>query len=96
MNPSKREALRTALFSVIDQQIQDNTPPETKITYNRLIASGESHEDAYRLIGSVVTTEIFSVLKEGREYDEQAYIQALQALPKLPWSNDKENRKPGD
>jgi len=87
MDKSRHDTLRAALFEAIDKQIHENTPPETRITYNRLIASGESHQDTYRLIGSVVTSEVFAVLNRGREYNEDTYIKALRALPTLPWDH---------
>jgi hypothetical protein len=33
----------------------------------------------------VVASEVFSVLKENRQYDKEKYITALNNLPELPW-----------
>ena len=76
---------RAAIFEIIENQIRDGTPPETKQTYDRLIAEGHSHEDAMRLIGCVVSSEIFDVLKKSQPYNEERYVAALNSLPKLPW-----------
>ena len=43
-----------AILAVVDQQMQDNTPPETRRTFERLVALGYAPEDARRLIGDVV------------------------------------------
>ena len=72
-------------MEVINNQVQGNNPPETKQALIRLQEQGYSQEEALKLIGYVVASEVFSVLKENRPYDEGKYIAALNALPKLPW-----------
>jgi hypothetical protein len=79
------ERLKKAILEVINTQVRTNEPPETAQTLARLQSQGLSEEEALKLIGYVVATEVFAVLKEGRKYDEEKYIRALQALPKLPW-----------
>jgi hypothetical protein len=37
------------------------------------------------LIGAVVASEIWHLLKEKRPYDQARFVAALQRLPKLPW-----------
>ncbi len=60
---SANPALTEAILAVVDQQMQDNTPPETRRTYERLVALGYTPEDARRLIGSVVAQEMFAVMQ---------------------------------
>lgn len=72
-----------ALLEVVENQLRDNTPPETKQTLDRLIKEGHSEEEAKRLIATVVATEIFGVLKNKRPYDQARYIAALNRLPKV-------------
>jgi hypothetical protein len=79
--PSANPALTEAILAVVDQQLRDNTPPETQRTFERLVADGYAPEDARRLIGNVVTQEIFAVMQRGETYNEQRYIAALQGLP---------------
>jgi hypothetical protein len=38
--PSANPALTAALLSVVDQQMRDNSPPETRRTFERLVALG--------------------------------------------------------
>ena len=76
---------RAAVFEIIENQMRDNTPPETRQTYDRLLADGHSHEETMKLIGCVVTSEIFDVLKNREPFNEQRFIAALKALPKLPF-----------
>jgi hypothetical protein len=61
--------------------MRDNSPPETRRTYERLVALGYAPEDARRLIGNVVAQEIFAVMQREEAYNEQRYIQALRRLP---------------
>jgi hypothetical protein len=73
--------LREAILAVVDQQLRDTTPPETRRTFERLVALGYTPEVARRLIGNVVAQEIFVVMQRGEAYNEQRYIAALQGLP---------------
>jgi hypothetical protein len=82
---SDPEVLRSTIFEVINNQIREGTPPETKETYDRLLSEGYSEEEVMKYIGAVVSSEIFAVLKEGRPYDKDSYVAALKALPRLPW-----------
>ncbi len=68
-------------MAVVDQQMQDNTPPETHRTFERLVAQGYALEDTRRLIGNVVAQEIFAVMQREEAYNEQRYIAALHSLP---------------
>jgi peroxiredoxin family protein len=79
------EVARAAIFEIIENQIEADTPPETRQTLERLIDEGHTEEEAMKLIGCVVAAEIFAVMKEGRTYNETAFVKALLALPKLPW-----------
>ena len=76
--------LRAAILEVVENQLRDNTPPESKQTFERLVAEGHTIEEAKRLIGVVVAHEIFNVLKRGAVYNPVRYIAALKRLPKLP------------
>jgi len=77
-------ALGTAIMEVVDTQLREGTPPETRQTLARLTAAGHSTEDARRLIAGAVTSEIFDVLKNHQPYDEARYVAALHRLPTLP------------
>ncbi len=79
--PSANPALTDAILAVVDQQMRDTTPAETRGTYERLVALGYAPEDARRLIGNVVAQEIFAVMQREEAYHEQRYIQALRGLP---------------
>ena len=76
--------LSASLLEVVDNQLREGTPPETRQTFERLVASGYSEKDARQLIGQVVLSEIFNVMKRQESYDEARYIEALKRLPLLP------------
>ena len=74
-----------AIVEVIENQLRDNEPPETKVTLDKLMAMGESRENAIRYIASALSVEIFEALKNSTSYNEERYIKNLKALPELPY-----------
>ena len=88
MEKTEDQRLREAILEVINNQMRDNDPPETKQAFLRLHKEGFSKEETLKLIGYVVASEVFTVLKENRPYDNEKYIEALKALPKLPWEKE--------
>ena len=88
MQRNHNQKIRKAILEVINNQVQNNNPPETKQTLIRLQEQGYSHDEALKLVGYVVASEVFSVLQQNRPYDEGRYIDALNALPKLPWEKE--------
>jgi hypothetical protein len=82
MKANKR--LSTAVLEVVENQIRQLNPPTTKETLDRLIREGHDHNEARRLIGCVVASEIFDILKRMEPYDEDRYVAALRKLPELP------------
>jgi hypothetical protein len=80
-------ALREAIMEIVHNQMRDRTPPETRLTLDRLLAAGHTRERAEELIACVVSSEIVEVLQEGQEYNESRFVAALRRLPKLPWDD---------
>ena len=79
-----------AIVEAVENQLDDNNPPETKQTLDRLIESGESRENAIRYITCALSVEIFGALKNKEPYNNERYINNLKALPELPWKDDDE------
>ena len=75
-----------AIVGVVEKQIRDGAPPETKETLERLIELGETRQNAIRYIACVLSVEIFDALKKNSSYNEGRYIRNLKALPELPSS----------
>ncbi|MFQ6128732.1 MAG: DUF1841 family protein [Thermoplasmata archaeon] len=76
MNP----ILHAAIHSVVEYQIEQNEPKETKDTLIRLMKSGYSEHEAIHRIGTVVMREIFEVMKHKREFGEERYVEMLREL----------------
>jgi hypothetical protein len=74
-----------AIVEAVENQLAQNEPPETKATLERLMALGESRENAIRYIASALSVEIFEALKNDSPYDEKRYVSNLKALPTLPY-----------
>jgi len=79
------EITKEALFDVIENQMRENNPPITKVTYDRLRSDGQTHEEVMKLIGCALSVEIFEIMKNGEVFNEQRYTSNLEGLPELPW-----------
>ena len=73
-----------AIRQVADNQIRDNDPPETRETFERLVATGHTEDEARELIAAVIGVEVFQIMKTEREFDKSGYVSALKKLPELP------------
>lgn len=74
--------LSAAIIQVVDTQIESNDPPEMKQTFERLLTEGFSEKVAKELLGTVVIAEVFGVMKDGKPFDIDRYVTALNKLPK--------------
>jgi peroxiredoxin family protein len=77
--------VRETILEIVQNQIRDNDPPETKRTLERLAAAGISEPEAIKMIGCAVTAEIFDILKNRQGFDRERYVRNLGRLPRLPW-----------
>ncbi len=76
--------LRAAFLEVVDNQLRDNDPPETKETLNRLMAEGHSEEEAKELIAQVVVVEAYDIMKTKTTFNRERFVRNLKALPQEP------------
>jgi hypothetical protein len=83
-NPKR---VRKAILDVVENQLRNLDPPATKETLDRLISQGVEEEEARRLIGCIVASEIFDILKHKQPFDQDRYVMALRKLPQLPWQD---------
>ena len=77
------------LLEVVENQLRDNNPPETRATPQRLMAAGNNRDEALRLIGCALAAELYEVLQHGSEFDPARYSRYLRALPAMPWDTKK-------
>jgi hypothetical protein len=77
--------LRDNIFEIIDNQVKNNNPPETALTFKRLKEEGFDDFTVKQLIGQCVAVEIYNVMKYRKPFDENRYIKNLKNLPKEPF-----------
>jgi hypothetical protein len=88
--PETTPQLAAAILEIVDTQLRDGTPPETRQTFDRLVDAGYTPEGARQLLAHVVLREIFSVMARGERYDQTRFVTALQRLPSLPDTADED------
>jgi hypothetical protein len=76
--------LKESLMDVVDNQIRNDDPPETRQTFNRLISQGISEEDAKIYIGQAVCVEIWDIMRNRKEFNKERFIRNLKRLPEEP------------
>ena len=80
--------LQAAILEVVENQLSNNDPPQTEQTFKRLIQAGHSEKEAKRLIGCVVSAEIFDVLKKNEPFNLDRFVKGLNKLPTMPWEGE--------
>lgn len=79
------EMIREQIFGIIEDQIKNNNPPETNITFKRLIEEGYDDYDAKIMIGQCIAVELYDAIKHGKKFNEKRYLKNLTQLPKEPF-----------
>lgn len=81
------EILKEQIFEIITNQLKENNPPETKLTYNRLKEEGFDDHQTRQLIGQCLAVELFEVINYAKPYNNERYVKNLNALPKEPFDD---------
>lgn len=76
--------LHAALMEMVNRQIAENDPPETRETFERLQSEGCSPEHARRMIGLVLALEMTRGMLQRNTFDERAFVENLRRLPEIP------------
>jgi hypothetical protein len=76
--------LHAALMEMVNQQLAENDPPETRETIERLVAEGYSPEHVRRLIGFLIAREMTESLFRRTEFDMKRFVETLRRLPEIP------------
>jgi hypothetical protein len=76
--------LDAAVLQMVDNQIAGNDPPETRETFERLVAEGYSPEHARRMIGFLLALGLTETLVRRRQFDVKGYVESLRRLPEIP------------
>jgi hypothetical protein len=70
------EIMRRQIFEIIKNQIRNNDPVETNLTYKRLIKLGYADFVTKQLIGQCIAVELFNIMKYQKPFDKERYIQS--------------------
>lgn len=74
----------STLIQAIENQIEADSPPAARATFNKLSLVGYEREEILQLMALVLAHEIDAMLKADRAFDTEWYEKALRALPDLP------------
>ena len=72
--------LKAAIQEIVENQLRDGDPPETRQTLERLLTAEYSRQQAIEMIGSAVVEEIWSVLHERKPFDRARFTALLEQL----------------
>ena len=72
--------LKAAILEVVENQIREDNPPETRQSLERLLAAGYSRQQAIEMIGSAVVEEIWAVLHDNKSFDRARFVALLEQL----------------
>ena len=75
-----KKIVHEEIHNIVENQIRDGTPPETKRTLKRLMRSGYTRHEAVHRIGEIVVGEMYHILKDKRPFDEERYVRKLKEL----------------
>jgi hypothetical protein len=73
--------LHLAVHEIVATELVDDDPPEAWATARRLSAAGYAQHEVLHMLGSTVAGELGQALSGHREYDREAHVAALDALP---------------
>jgi len=79
-DPAINDRIQEAIRTVINQQLAEKDPPEALETFERLLEEGFSNEEAYNLIGHLVSLEVGEML-HGGAINLPRYRASLEELP---------------
>jgi len=93
----EEENRRAAMLHMVNEQIENNDPPEAKQAFHRLVSEGYSEEEAKVLIAQCLVIVFFDVVKSGKPAEDSTiYLKSLKKLPKLPNEEEEEDNKLDD
>ncbi len=79
----KANVIIQQFMTVVNNQLREDEPVETRQTLQRLQGLGYSEEAAKMMIAQCVGREITAVLQSGQLYNHERYISSLHKLPDM-------------
>ena len=78
-------ALARDILECIEKQIQNNDPPETRQTIERLTKEGHTVDETRRLISTAAMVEVFHIVYDRKTFNRERFVWNLAQLPQKPW-----------
>src|SRR5258708_27895684 len=78
---SDDRTVRDAMLETVLNQIETGDPPETKQTYERLVAAGQSKSQALQHIAAAMRGQMARMLKDATPFHNKRFAELL---PKIP------------
>ena len=72
--------LKRLIFEVVENQMRDNNPPMTNITYQRLLSEGYTKQQAKEKIAVIVANHIYDTMKYNKPFNEEQYVKELSEI----------------
>jgi hypothetical protein len=85
--------LHVTIHQTIENQLAAKDLPVVHETLERLMRSGLSRHEAIHAIGSVLSVEIWEILKEECPFDEERYERGLRQLDAREWAPARSRRR---
>ena len=76
--------LHATFMEMVNRQIAESDPPETRETFERLLSEGYSPEYVKRMIGFLIAREMTRGMIQGKLFDEKSFVEHLRRLPEIP------------
>ncbi len=73
--------LQATYLEIVDTQLRDGNPPETRKTYERLKGMGYNDRDAKLLVASAIAAETFYIMKYREQFNHERFVRNLDRLP---------------
>ena len=80
--------LKEGILDAVKEQLESSETVYVKNTYDRLIEEGIEKNEVLKLIGCVLTVELWEMVNHGRLFSESTYKQRLEGLPDTSWLDD--------
>ena len=71
------KTVRDAMLDTVLNQLETGDPPEAKKTYDRLVAAGQSKNQALQLMATALRVEMNRMLSESTPFDNKRYAELL-------------------
>jgi hypothetical protein len=82
-----KKALKKSLLEIVEKQILENNPPETRETLDRLMKDGYTEHEAKIKIAMVVTKEMFVAITDKASINTERFIEGLNKLGTMDFAN---------